>query len=345
MPTMKDVAREAGVSLGTVSNVLNGLPTVSNENREKVEEAVRKLKFIPNTAARSLKTNSSESLGLSIPDIGNPFYPELARGAEDAAQKAGYSVFLCNNDRNAEKEKNYVRVLLEKNVDGIILVKPQASMEGMDEIREKCGLVLVDVDGEGHESYDVINVDDFGGTMKGLELLYEYGHIRIAFISGPLVSRSSRSRLEAYIRFREEKSLPVDDRFIKRGSYDWYSGYTCATELLRMVNRPTAIFASNDLMAIGAMKAIRERRMDIPHDISVMGCDDIGMAALCSPQLTTVRQPKYELGQASVEMLLKRLRLRKAGVNEKGEQLILPTDIIFRESVGYAERENGGENS
>ncbi len=338
MSTMKDVAKEAGVSLGTVSNVLNSLSTVSAENRKKVEEAVKKLRFIPNTAARSLKTNTSRSLGLSIPNIGNPFYPELARGAEDAAQKAGYSVFLCNNDRSVQKERNYVKVLLEKNVDGIILVKPGISREEMDEVREKSGLVLVDIGEEVNEAYDVINVDDSGGTVKAMELLYEYGHTRIAFISGSLESRSSKSRLEAYIQFLEGKKLPVDESLIKKGSYDWYSGYTCTAEFLRRINKPTAIFASNDLMAIGAMKAIRERGMNIPYDISVIGFDDIDMAALCSPQLTTVRQPKYELGQTSVNLLLKRLNSHGKGMKGPGEHLVLPTEVIYRESVGYAVR-------
>lgn len=349
MPTMKDVAREAGVSLGTVSNVFNGLSTVSQKNRKKVLDAVEKLKFIPNTAARSLKTNSSKSFGLSIPSIGNPFYPELARGVEDAANASGYSVFLCNNDRELSKEKSYIRALLEKNVDGIILVKPKITKEEMAGIREKCSVVVLDVDSALHKREDVINVDNFNGVIGAMELLYAHQHRRIAFIAGNLESKSSLDRLDAYTHFLEQKNLPMDPSLIKSGDFDWQSGYRAALEALRAPNPPTAIFAANDLMAIGAMKAIREMRLHIPEDISVIGFDDIDMAALCTPQLTTVRQPKYELGLRSVEMLIKRLNARGQEETQEGEHLLLPTEIMVRESVGAANggkiRANGGLTS
>lgn len=336
MATMKDVAKAAGVSLGTVSNVLNNVPTVTEENRQKVLKAIKELKFIPNTAARTLKTKTSKSIGLVIPDITNPFYPELARGVEDAAKKAGLTVFLCNNDRNIQKEREYIRVLIEKNVDGIILVKPNIQAGEIDEIREKCEVVLVDINNIDDKEYDVVNVDDYQGTLNGLNILYEYGHKRIGFITGLLESQSSRYRYEAYIDFLKEKGLEYDEALVKKGSYDWYSGYKAGSELLRLLDAPTAIFASNDLMAIGVLKAARERRLNVPYDLSVMGCDDIDMASLCTPQLTTVRQPKYEIGTASVELLLNRLNSTDKNRSRKGKQIELKTEVIMRESVGYA---------
>lgn len=336
MATMKDVAREAGVSLGTVSNVLNNVPTVSEENRAKVIEAIEKLKYRPNTAARTLKTKISKSVGLIIPDINNPYYPELARGAEDAARKAGFTVFLCNNDRDLHKEREYIEVLADKNVDGIILVKTKISQSEIDNIQEKCSVVLVDIDDNIKPEYDIVNVDDYEGALKAMNLLYEYGHRRIAFISGIMDFQSSRLKYEAYTQFLHEKGFHVDETLIKNGSFDWYSGYISTVELLRQMNPPTAIFASNDLMAIGAMKAIKERRLNIPFDISVIGYDDIAMASLCTPQLTTIRMPKYEIGVASVEMLVRKIGVQNKEAEDMGNLVMLKTDVMFRESVGYA---------
>ena len=339
MTTIEEVAKEAGVSRGTVSNVLNNYPSVSEENREKVLKAINKLKYTPNRAARMLKTKISKSIGLVIPNISNPFYPELARGVEDAGRKAGYSVFLCNSDRDIAKEREYMRILIEKNVDGIILVKPGITAEEIDEVGRECRIVLVDTDEELSQRYDVINVDDYGGVSEVMNLLYDYGHERIAFIYGQLQSNSSRRRLAAYKDFFARKNVTADSDLIKEGSYDWYSGYSRTVELLRKVDPPTAVFAANDLMAIGAVKAIRERRMNIPLDISVVGYDDIDLAALYSPQLTTVRQPKYEMGVMSIEALLR--RLGPDGKSDAGEGSIatLKTNVVLRETVGYARRD------
>lgn len=341
MATMKDVAKAAGVSLGTVSNVLNNVPTVTEENRQKVLKAIKELKFIPNTAARTLKTKTSKSIGLIIPDITNPFYPELARGVEDAAKKAGFTVFLCNNDRDVQKEREYIRVLIEKNVDGIILVKPNISNNEIDELLEKCEVVLVDISNITDREYDIVNVDDYHGTLNALNILYDYGHKRIGFITGLLEAQSSKYRYEAYIDFLKEKGIAFDEALVKKGSYDWYSGYKAGSELLRLLDPPTAIFASNDLMAVGVLKAAKERMLNVPYDLSVMGCDDIDMASLCSPQLTTVRQPKYEIGTASVELLLGRMNTADRSKSRKGRKIELKTEVIMRESVGYSKKCGG----
>ncbi len=340
---MKDVARVAGVSLGTVSNVLNNHPTVSEENRTKVINAVQKLNYRPNTAARTLKTKISKSIGLVIPDITNPFFPELARGVEDAAKKAGLTVFLCNNDRNIDKEREYIDVLISKNVDGIILVKPKIDTSEIDAIYKKSNLVLVDFTDTKPE-YDIVNVDDHNGTLSAMNLLYEFGHRRIAFIQGIKDSQNSQSskyRYESYAQFLSSKGSFLDEDLVKKGNYDWYSGYTATVELLRQINTPTAIFSTNDLMAIGAMKAIEERRLKVPFDISVMGYDDIDMASLCTPKLTTIRQPKYEMGIAAVNMLVNRLNKSKEDIQGKGNHIILKTEVVLRESVGYAREITG----
>lgn len=337
MATMKDVAREAGVSLGTVSHVLNNTRSVSEEKKKKVLDAIQKLNFSTNLAAKALKTGESKSFGLIIPDITNPYYPELARGVEDAANRQGYSVFLCNNDRGTDKERKYIKILLDKNVDGIILVKSKVDASEIHEIQKKCCVVLVDMDTRLIPDCDIINVDDFNGVYKAMKFLYNHGHRRIAFISGLLESGSSRLRLEAYEKFLEDNHIEKEDSLIKRGSYDWFSGYSCTVALLKCIKPPTAILAANDLMAIGAMKAVRERQLHIPLDISIMGYDDIDMATLCTPQLTTVRQPKYEIGTLSIDLLMKRVSQKHNQVDPY-EIKILNTEIIVRQSTGYVKK-------
>jgi DNA-binding LacI/PurR family transcriptional regulator len=330
---MKDVAKEAGVSLGTVSNVLNNLPSVSEENRQRVFEAIDKLKYRPNSTARALKTKTSRSLGLIIPNITNPFYPELARGAEDAARKYGYSIFLCNNDRDIEKEREYVNILSEKNVDGLILVKPQITSQEINELKERCNIVLVDVDDVFVQGCDSINVDDYMGSINALEYLYKLGHRKIAFISGMLESKSSTSRMSAYMEFLKKHEIKLEEELIIKGKYDWISGYDCTIDILKRGHVPTAIFAANDLMAIGAMKAVREMKLSVPKDISVIGFDDIEMSSLCTPQLTTVRQPKYEIGVKSVEMIFERFKSRNSNEIYKDNTVMMETELVIRESV------------
>lgn len=336
MPTMKDVAKRAGVSLGTVSNALNGRASVSEENRKKVMDAVETLNYRPNFIARNLKTNTTKSLGLVIPDISNPYYPELARGVEDTARKFGYSVLLCNNDRSQSKEREYVRILLEKKMDGIILVKPRLEAEEIAETQKLCPLVLVDADYDLRMNIDSIDVDDENAILDALALLYDYHHRRIAFIRGLSDSKSSRKRQEAYRRFLKDKNLPYNEDLVVSGDYNWISGYNCTVELLRGIRPPTAIIAANDLMAIGAMKAVYERGLRIPDDISVLGYDDIEMASVSMPPLTTVRQPKYEIGALSVETMLKRLESKNDFTRQPRQALELKTNIILRGSVGYA---------
>jgi len=336
MATMKDVAREAGVSLGTVSNVLNNVSSVSEEYRDRVLSAIQKLNYRVNHAARTLKTNSSRTIGLIIPDISNPFYPELARGVEDTARKHDFSMLLCNNDRNPAKEREYIDILLEKNIDGIVLVKPYVGLDVLTEVQKYCPIVLVDLGYDISSRFDVINVDDDVGIRNALNLLYEYGHRRIGFISGLLESKSSILRRDTFIQFMKDHGAPDCEGLVRRGDYSWYSGYASTIDLLNETVAPTAVLAANDLMAIGAIKAAHERRLRIPFDISIMGYDDIDMASFYTPTLTTVRQPKYEIGISSVETLLNRIRERSEGTDASGSLQTLKTRVILRDSVGYA---------
>ncbi len=329
-PTMKDVAREAGVSLGTVSNVLNNKSTVLSQNKEKVLAAVRRLNFRSNPVARTLKTKSSRDIGLIIPNINNPFYPELARGVEDAANKAGYTVLLCNDDRDIKKERTYIKSLVAKNVCGIILVKPQIPLSEVDAIAGIMAVVLVDVGAPLGSAYNVVNVDDRGGITRGLEYLYRSGHTRIAFVRGLDDSLSSQDRAAAYFAFLRRKKLPVRKEYMFQGNYSWQDGGEAVRKLLALTQPPTALMAANDLMAIGCMKEAQKMGLRVPGDLSVIGYDNLDLTNLCTPRLTTINQPKYEMGAKSVEFLLDCLKNNDC---REGRKVVLPTDVVERESV------------
>lgn len=334
MATVKDVAREAGVSLGTVSNVLNGKESVKQESQEKVFRAIKKLGFQYNMTASALRTKATKTVGLIIPTIVNPYYPELARGVEDEARKEGFTVFLCNSDRDVEKERQYVNALLSRGTDGLILVKSRLSGKELAQLKLRTELVLADYGNqEGvRESFNMINVDDTGGIVQGMGVLEEYGHSRIAFISGLLDAYSSRCRMQAYRNCLEKRGILFRQEYVVTGDFSWHSGYEAARRLLSLAERPTAVFAANDIMAMGAIKAAEERGIRIPEELSVIGYDDIEMSNLCSPALTTIHQPKYQVGLETVRLLMQNLN-KQEGMER---QVTMETRIVLRKSVAPA---------
>jgi DNA-binding LacI/PurR family transcriptional regulator len=347
--TMKDVARAGKVSLGTVSNVLNNVPTVTEKNRKKVLEAIRQLQYSPNYTARALKTRRSRCVGLIVPDINNPFYAEFSRGVEDSLQALGYNLFLCNSDRNSEKERRYMDALLEKMVDGLILCKTHLPLEDISYFSARYSIVLVDTGtAERDIVCDIVKVDDYSGVTKALEYLWRFNHRKIAMIAGTRDSLSSADRVRSYHDFFASKGQGVSGASITFGNYDWHSGYECTRKILDGGSLPTAILAANDLMAIGAMKAVQERGLTVPADVSVMGYDDIDIASLCTPALTTVRQPKYQMGESSVQRLLDRIEKRWAAKRDplsaawaEGPRITtLNTEIIERQSVSLCREAN-----
>lgn len=336
MTTMKDVAKEAGVSLGTVSAVINGSASVKAENVKKVTQACEKLGFVPNLVARTLRTGSSTGIGLLIPDITNPYYPELARGVEDAAFQVGYNVFLCNNDRNEAKERDYVNYLLSKNVDGILMTKPQLSIEELKMVRKRCELVILDPGNTPFQEFDTVVADNITGAREAVASLCRHGHKRIAYVSGSMDSESANERFNGYLQILEENNMIADKQIIKHAGYSWSSGYEAGLELLRESNRPTAIFAANDIIAFGIIKALADNGLLVPRDMSVVGFDDIIMASYSTPSLSSVRMPKYEMGQKSVEILVKRRNERNETRKSSYNESVLArfeTEYIERESV------------
>lgn len=332
MATIKDVARVAGVSLGTVSNVLNGKNSVRPGNKRKVYNAMKEVGFHYNMTASALRTKTTKNIGLIIPSITNPYYPELARGVEDAARREGLTVFLCNDDRDTEKERAYIKALLSKGVDGIILLKPRLEHSELLEVKERTSLVLGDASIDIRNEFHVVNADDVQGVICAMNFLGQNGHSQIAMITGMMESYSSQCRLDAYKRYLESRKLCYRPEYVVSGNYSWKSGCRLAKQLMSLPDPPTAIFAANDMMAIGAMKGVQTMRYRIPQDISIIGYDDIEMSNLSNPALTTVHQPKYNMGTECLKMLHACINGKESMDTTK--RITLENHLIIRESVG-----------
>ena len=330
MVSMKEVAHAAGVSIGTVSGVLNGKTTIKPENYHKVMDAVERLGYQPNMVARSLRTNTSNSIGLIIPDITNPYYPELERGVEDVAKDAGQTLILCNSDRNPVQEWELALSLVQKQVDGIISAKPKMTREQLETISRYCKLVLVDGTEEELGEFDLVNVDCGSAARSALNVLMSHGHRKIAYIGGFIDSSSARQRLDAYLDVLKERGMECRSEWVETCSYSWRAGRDAALKILaRNKEQPTAFFVANDIIALGVIRGLQDCGLRVPEDVSVCGFDDIALAELYYPALTTVRQPKYEIGRLSAQMLLQRI----SGASTEPVHRILDANVVFRDTV------------
>lgn len=313
MVTIKDVARRAGVSVTTVSRVLNNSRhPISPETRERVLAAIKELGFYPNAMARSLQLHETKTIGLILPDIANPYYPGIVRGVEDVAHEKGYTVILCNTDRSRERTKEYLRVLREKRVDGVIFTGGGAVEDASREHFFEQGSVATVVIGRHKANLPAVQVDNVRAAQEAVEHLLHLGHRRIATVTGPAVSTTARDRLEGYRRAIEAEGVDIESGWIVEGDFEFSSGYQAVGRLpLRGPGKITAIFAHNDLMAIGAIKALQERGLKVPEDVAVVGFDNIPLASFITPTLSTVAVPVYDLGVTAMRVLAELLAGRK----------------------------------
>jgi len=329
MATILDVAKKAGVSLGTASNVINGKASVSMENRMKVEAAIAQLGYHRNQAAIQLRTNRSNTIGLVIPDIVNPFYPEVARGVDDTARKFQYNIFLCNKDRSDANEVHSVEALLSKNVDGILLLKPKAQPDWLDHVSKQSALLLVDANPQVYHC-NIINVDDDAGIASAVEEAARLGHRHIGFIAGRPDSFSSERRLRGFVATIARLGIEEKTGYIRHGDYTFQSGYAETKALLDLEVPPTLIITANDMMALGSMQAARELGINIPGELSIVGYDDILNAQWSNPPLTTIWHPKYDLGQKAAETLMLLIEQRRKGKENKPVALEMQTKLVTR---------------
>lgn len=334
MPTIRDVAKEAGVSISTVSRVLNNEDIVNEDTRKKVLEATKKLNYSPNLLARSLITKSTQLIGLIVPDITNPFFPELAKGVEITAHFYGYNVILCNTEANIQNEKKYLEMLQQRRIDGLIFLVFSQELEAqLKKLRPQLPIVLGELP-SNDTRFDAVFTDNVLGVEKAVKHLIGLGHQKIGIVTGPLWLKSSQDKLQGFRNELLENRLNFDPQSIKESNSRLEGGYEAMKELLALPDRPTAVIFGNDLMAIGAMKALDEMKIKIPEDIAIVGYDDIPLASYSQPPLTTIAQPKFEIGRLTLELLLDKIEGKKG--NEY-EHIVLEPRLVIREStVNYS---------
>ena len=305
---MRDVAERAGVSITTVSHVINQTRVVSDETRVRVLEAMQELGYQPNVVARSLRRKETYTIGVIVQDSAYPFYAEVIRGIEDTSFEQGYTITLCNSDGDLGKELRYTNMLIERQVDGILFFAASSkSIAHILKFTER-GVPLVVIDRQVPDiDIDSALIDNKRGGWLATRHLLELGHRRIGCIAGPPDILVSARRTAGYQQALSEEGISVEDDLIVNGDFEYESGYKAARSLLVMDAPPTAIFACNDLMAVGAVNAARALERQVPTDVSVVGFDDIRLASLVNPPLTTIAQPKYEMGVVATTMLLDRI--------------------------------------
>lgn len=330
-PTIADVARQAGVSTATVSRVINGQSVVAPTTRERVLAVIRELGYQPNALAASLVLRRSHTLGVVLPDISNPFFPEVVRGLEDAAHAAGYNVILCNSDLDTAKEIEYFEVLRQKRVDGLIYhsgTVTDAHLEAFQ--RLKLPVVLAATQDPRGELPCVL-VDNRQAAAEVIEHLIGLGHRRVAVVTGndPV---SGESRLQGYRDALAGHGLQLEDGLVVRAEWTAEQAYQAVQSLIRRGPVPTAFAAASDLMALGVMGALHDTGLRVPEDVSVIGFDNISLAGTVRPGLTTMAQPMYEIGSEAASLLIRCLTEEDPEAC-RGRRHVLPHRLVVRDST------------
>lgn len=326
--TMTDVAREAGVSLMTVSRVINNKSEVSTDTRERVLKVIEHMGYRPSGIARGLVTQHTRTFGIVLPDISNPFFANLVRGAEEEAYSNGYSVFLCNTGENPSREIAVLQSLEEKRVDGLILCASRLDEGELSKVIRWFPNVVQVLRQSKDNGESVLLTDDQAGGLMATHHLVRAGHERIGFIAGPSRSYSSKQRLLGYQTAMQSSSLFSDNEYIQYCPPTVQGGYQSSMELLEAKPDLTALLCFNDLVAVGVMQAASELGKKIPADLAIIGFDDIPLAALVTPALTTVRIPQYKLGSRAMLQLLDLVENK----NLKPKYELIRPELIIRDS-------------
>ena len=333
-PTIIDVARRAGVSKATVGRVVGGSSAqVSPEKRDRVMTAATELGYVRNAAAGSLRTNRTGMVALSIPDISNPFFPEVVRGVQDTLERQGYSVFTANSEWDPQREARHLEMIRQYSFDGLI-VSPTTGEVDYASLTSVPVVILGN--GVGYPDYDSVGSDSQQGTLDALEHLYALGHRRIGVIIGGTTRKKTSSRQQSYIAFHFSKGMVVDEDLMIRCEFGLHTngsfaaGKIAMDQLLSLPDRPTAVLGSNDILAIAALQAAQARGFNVPGDISVIGLDDILAASATSPTLTTITKPRYELGARAAQLLLENIARQDP---EQPKHILLPCSLTTRDST------------
>jgi len=328
--TIKDVAKLAGVSTTTVSYVINKTGFLSDKTRAKVLKAIDELNYRPNILARSLRNRKTSTVGLMICDLRNPFFAEVLWGIETYLGKKGYNIIVADTDYDPKKEKEAAEMFYSKQVDGVIVVPGGDRDEHIKFFTEQnIPVVLLDKRAR-NLNVDVVLVNNIEGSRQLVEHLINLGHKRIGIVTGPLSSTTGKERLEGYLKALRRHSIPEDEDLIKIGDFKKQSGYDLTLELLSLPQPPTAIYACNNLMGLGAMEALSERKINIPEEIGVVIFDDLPWFKYVDPPLTVVAQPSFKLGEIAGQFLFEQMRKKR----RRPKQAVLDVQLKVRQSAG-----------
>jgi LacI family transcriptional regulator len=329
--TIREVAKRANVSIATVSRTLRSTGVVNDETAKRVMQAIKELNYRPNTYAQSLVSGRTRMLGLVVSDITNPFFPEVIRGFQDIALQSGYDVMMAATNYESLRTGLCIERMIDRKVDGVAIMTSEVPRSLTDQFsNRRVPLVFLDI-GKVGIGVSNIKVDYSQGITQALVHLLALGHSRIAFISGPRGLKSARVRREAFLRCLDRHGVVEHRQLVEEGNHRVDGGLMAAARLLQRANPPTAILASNDLTAIGAMRAIRQAGLRVSEDVSIIGFDDIDMAQFTEPPLTTVRLARSELAHLACHALLEAIEGK-----EQGAELPIGTQLVLRASTGEA---------
>ncbi|MGA2857876.1 MAG: LacI family DNA-binding transcriptional regulator [Candidatus Sulfotelmatobacter sp.] len=328
--TMRQIAERARVSIGTVSHVINGTAKVREKLKQRVLEAIRSLGYQPSQLARGLRRNQTSMLVMIIPDVTNPFFPAVVRGVEDVAYQSSLRLVLCNTDNDPRKEISYLNELRSYRPAGWLVI-PAADSEITAQLKSAVsGPPVVCLDRQPKDwNGDVVLVANEAGAYSATRHLLRMGHRQLAVITGPLHLANAVERLKGFKRALAKAKVSIEPDYVQEARFERNSGYQAAKRLLGMLPRPTAIFACNDLMALGVLLAARELGLHCPEELSIVGFDNLDFAEFTAPALTTVYQPGYQLGTTAARLLLERV----AGLKQPHKRIVLPTELKIRQSV------------
>ncbi|EOX4188370.1 substrate-binding domain-containing protein [Vibrio cholerae] len=330
MATMKDIARLAGVSTSTVSHVINKSRFVSDEIAERVNNAAQQLNYAPSALARSLKMNRTKTIGMLVTTSTNPFFGEVVKGVERSCYHQGYNLILCNTEGDNQRMKASINTLLQKRVDGLLLMCSTLEGERLDVFDRYPDIPIVVMDwGPILFASDKIQDNSLQGGYMAAKHLIECGHKEIGCITGPLIRHQAQMRYEGYKRALAEARIAINPDWIVESDFECEGGYQAFEKLYERGKLPSALFVCNDMMAMGVIQAANQRGLRIPDDLSLIGYDDVHIAKFMTPALTTIHQPKYRLGKAAVDTLLYRLE----NPDTTAQVVQLEPTLVVRNSV------------
>ena len=347
MYTIRDIARLAGVSVATVSGVLNNKPTVKPALVDRVKKAMDALDYHPDQVARSLRMRHTNTVGMVIADVTNPFFTDVIRGVEKEAQSNGYSVILCDSNEDPALERHYLSTLFSRRVDGVLLAPTSSPSAHEPRVHKRFPIVLIDRIPLGYTG-DAVMTDSFSAAYDGTRHLIELGHRQIAIITGQLNLSNGLDRLEGFRKALQEEHLALPDKYVQQGDFQLESGYRSGLELMRLPVPPTAIFSCNNKMTLGLMRALGELHVRCPDAVSVLGFDDFEWSAYFTPRLTTIAQASNEMGRQAMRLLLRKLQATPGNdglPNESPETTVkLKAELRVRDSTSApASMNNSGE--